>query len=592
MFALLPATLMAGAVKLNASVSRNTLSVDDNFTFTVEVKGSSASLPDVDFPDLTDFYILSGPNQSTSIQFINGAMSSSKSFSYILKPRKTGSFTIGKASVKVDGKNIFSKPITIKVVKGAPPASGKKSPKKMNDASIAGASLFLKTEVSRRSAYIGQQITVAYKLYFKVNVRTYEVETMPPNAGFWTEDFDMPQQPVIENEIVNGINYNVATLRKVALFPTQVGKLKLEPMALNVEAIIRSRRSPRSLFDSFFDNGSRSVRKHVASKAVTINVLPLPEKGKPAGFKGAVGRYKLNVQLDKNKAKVNDAVSLKIKISGTGNLKLIQPPTINLPPDIEQYDPKINTHVSKKSGVIGGSKNIEYVLIPRMPGDYKINPIRLSYFDPRDKSYHTLSSKGLTLHVTGKADRPVISGESGINHKEVALLGRDIRFIKENARLDQTGPDGPLHWWHGVVAVLGLVLFAAFWMYDGHRIRLMGNVALARNRSAGRVANRLLADARKKLNTTDDAAFYKSVQMALSRFVQDKKNLDLTDFNELTAREILSRHKVPSEQIDTYFELLRQADLKQFSGATSVPSEKKAFLEKAGTCITTLGKYL
>jgi len=591
MFVLAPLLLTGADLKITASVSKNTVSIDDNFEFTVELKGPTSSFPDIRLPDLSSFYTLSGPNQSTSIQFVNGAMSSSKSYSYILKPRKIGKFTIGKATVEYKGDILSSQPINISVVKGAPPATGK-TPKKTSDASIAGQSLFLKTIVSRRKAYIGQQINVAYKLYFKVNVRTYEVESMPPNAGFWTEEFDMPAQPVIENEIVNGINYNVATLRKVALFPTQVGKLTLEPMALNVEAVVRSRQSRRSIFDSFFDNGARSVRKHVASKAISIKVLPLPEKGKPVGFNGAVGRFNLKVNADKIKAKVNDAISLKVRISGTGNLKLIQPPVLKLPPDIERYEPKISTKLSKTKNVVSGSKSIEYILIPRMPGSYKIKPIRLSYFDPRTKKYVTRESAPITLNITGKAGGRVLAQGGGINHSEVALLGKDIRFIKETALLKKNDAGGPLRWWHWGSVLLGLIIFVAFWMYDGQRLRLSGNVALARNRGASRMAARLLADARKKINSENETAFFKAVQTALARFVQDKKNIDLTDFNEFTAREILEKHRVPADDIAVYFELLHQADLKQFSGSTSNLSEKKEFLSKANACITTLGKYL
>lgn len=586
-----PIALLADNLQLSASVSKNTVSLDENFKFTVELSGSSTSLPDVNFPDLSSFYVLSGPNQSTSIQYVNGAMSSSKSYSYILKPRKIGRFSIGKATAEADGKILESQPIILTVVKGAVPGV-KKSPKKSSDASIAGQSLFLKTIVSRHQAFIGQQITVAYKLYFKVNVRTYEVESMPPNAGFWTEEFDMPQQPVIENEIINGINYNVATLRKVALFPTQVGKLSLEPMALNVEAIVRANRSRRSLFDSFFDSGSQSVRKHVASKAITIQVLPLPDKGKPARFRGAVGRFNLKLSIDKTAARVNDAISLKVRINGRGNLKLIQPPILNLPPDIERYDPKINTSLAKTKGIISGVKRIEYVLIPRMPGVYTIKPIKISFFNPASKRYETQTSKPFTLHITGKVNSNALNGGSGINHKEVALLGKDIRFIKESADLQVSEQSGSLHWWHLISCIVGLILFFAFWLYDGHRLRLSGNVALARNRGASRVANKLLADARKKLNSDDHIVFYKAVQSALTRFVQDKKNVDLTDFNEPTVRAAMEKHSVPPEQIEVYLKLLHQGDLKQFSGSNSNLAEKKEFLNRAGDCISTLGKYL
>ena len=263
----------------------------------------------------------------------------------------------------------------------------------------------MKTSVSKRKAYVGEEVDVEYKLYFNVSIRSYNLENIPANAGFWNEDFEMPRQPVIHSEIVNGVNYNVAVIRKTALFPTRAGKLTIEPITLTLETVVRAKRSRRNgFFDSFFDDpfNTRTVKKTVSSKPVTIEVKSPPQENKPADFSGAVGRYDFSVTLDKSNVKVNEAVSLKIKLSGTGNIKLIELPKPIIPPDMEQYEPKINSTIKRSGNKISGSKTAEYVLIPRLGGDFTIKPLSFSYFDPKDKKYVTLRSKALTVKVSGK----------------------------------------------------------------------------------------------------------------------------------------------------------------------------------------------
>ncbi len=591
--------LRAEDINLQATVDRNTVSVNEQFRYTVEVSGKSMTLPDVQFPALDDFYILSGPNTSTSVQWINGSMSSSKSFTFYLRPKKEGKFIIGKAYLKYKDVTYESNTVTITVTKSAAKAPAPQSktvqPKQSKDASVAGKDLFLKTVVSRRTAYLGQQIIVEYKLYFRVSVRGYNIDKMPANAGFWTEEFKMPPQPSIGNEIVNGINYNVATLRKIALFPTQSGKLTIEPMQVTLEALVRANRRRRSIFDSFFDDPfGRTVQKTVMSRPITINVLELPAEGRPSSFAGAVGSFRFEASLDKREVSVNEPVSLKLHVKGAGNIKLVQLPKIQAPPDLEQYEPKVSTQIKNDGSSISGKKSAEYVLIPRNVGTFVIKELRFSYFDPNRKKYITVKKGPFTLNV--KADKGMrISGgrASGLlNRQEVELLGKDIRFIKEESDFRPIGYRVYLSFPFWLSVLSALLLFGIFIVYNERQTRLLGDERLARRVKAGKIAVRQLAEAKKMIGAQEQSAFYKAVTSALQGFIQNRMNLDLTDFSEENIRRVLSRKGVDTETVDEYLAVLQESDFRQFASIRAAEDERKDFYEKAKTILTKLEKWV
>ena len=600
LWAVLLAAGLASAqpITIQASVSKNTVGPEEQFSYSVEVSGSTTSLPDVNFPDLSKFYVLSGPNESTNLQWINGKMSSSKILTFYLQPRQAGTFTIAPATVEYKGKTYRSNAITIKVTKTAQaPTAGrqKKQQRGRSDQELLGKSLYLKTEVSRRSAYLGEQITVSYKLYFRAEVRTYNVDKMPGHTGFWVEKFEMPSQPVIESTIINGIRYNVATLDKVALFPTQTGTLTVDPMRITVEAVVRARRSSRSLFDSFFDNPfGRTVRKALVSNPVKINVKPLPEEGKPADFSGAVGNFTLSVTADKTVAQVNDAISIKIKIRGTGNIQLVDIPKLNIPPDLEQYEPKVSTRVNNKGALIGGIKKAEYILIPRHEGEYRIKPVRFTFFNPKTKTYRTLTSNPLQLKIlkgkeTGLAMNPT---GAGLSRQEVTLLGQDIRFIKEYSVFEPLGyrPYLSLSFWFTIVGAL--FLFLAFVVVNERQARIYGDQQVARRHKAGKIAAKQLSKAKSLIAAQDQSAFYKAVSQALQGFVLDKLNMELTEFSSENIRRVFSRRDIPEDEINAYLEVLQESDMGQFANVRADASTRQAVYEKAKKILTRLEKWI
>lgn len=590
--------LAAQDIRVRAYVSKNVVGVDEQFEYSIEVSGKSTSLPDVQFPDLADFYVLSGPNSSTNMQWINGKMSASKTNSFYLQPRKEGRFTIAPARVRYKGKEYTSNSIVITVKKGAAVQNRKKTgqqPAARTDSELTGESLYLKTEVSKKRVYMGEQLLATYRLYFRPDVRTYNTIKKPANTGFWLEDFDLPPQAQIENVIVNGMNYRVATLRKIALFPTQTGTLTLDPMKITVETVVRARRRSRSLFDSFFDDPfGRTVQKSLSTKPVKITVLPLPEENKPADFGGAVGRFRMKVSTDKTTAKVNEAISLKISINGVGNIKLVDLPKIQIPPDLEQYAPKISTKINKSKNRISGLKTAEYILIPRIAGEYTLKPVRFSFFDPAAKSYKTVSSAPIHLSISGGGQSPAAvnaSGGAGYSRQEVALLGKDIRFIKEYSVFTPIGYRPYLTTAYWLLISGGLLFFILFVLYNERKARLYSDVRLARRYKAGKIAAKQLARA-KSLLGAEQSAFYKSVSLALQGFVQDKLNMELTDFSAPNIRRVFKERGIPEQEIDEYLAILQESDLGQFANISSAAEARQQVYDRAKSILTKLEKWI
>jgi len=593
--ALIPGLSRAADITLKATVDRNQVGVNDHFVYTVEISGKSTSLPDPEFPSFEGFSVLSGPNTSTNIQFVNGAMSSSKSYAFYLMPEKEGDFLIQAATVEVDGEALSSNTINIKVVKGTnkPPAADKKA-NTSDNGDISGESLILKTLVDKKKVYQNEQILVEYKLYFRVSVRSYNIEKMPATPGFWMEEFKMSSQPPVSTEIINGINYQVATLRKVALFPTRSGDMKIEPMVISVDALAPRRARTRSLFDNFFDDPfGRTIKKTLQSEAVTISVQPLPEKNRPKDFDGVVGRYDLTASADNTQLKTNEAVSLKLTVRGTGNIKLVKPPALKLPPDMEVYDPREKTDISTENNKISGSKTVEYVVVPRLKGEYQIEPVSLSYFDPVRGEYKRSSTTPIILDVLqGENSASALLGGSNLSKQEVELLGEDIRYIKEKAEFfidDQNLYDNWLYLISYFLPFLALILA---WRYHVNQTKLKGNIQLARRQKAGKLASKHLSQARKMMKSGDEPAFYRATSDALQGFVCDRLSLQISDFSSVSVRPALQKAGLGDDEVDEYLSCLQESDFRRYAGTTDGSGETEKFYERAKKILTRLEKYI
>ena len=526
---------VAADASFEASVDKNPVALGDQFTlsFTLSNAGVGGG-KNMRLPDLSRFHIMSGPNQSTSMQFINGAVSSTVTYSYILQPKDMGKFTIAAAMIEADGKQYATRPIALEVVKGTPRQKQQAPPADDVGAQI-GDNLFLKAVVDKNHVTLGEQINLTFKLYTRVSVSNYGVDKSPAMTGFWGEDIDSPKNIALSNEVVNGKQYHVGVIRKMALFPTQSGNLEIAPMEVTTQVQMQT----RSLdpFDAFFrDPFGRTVNYKVRSEPIRIKVDPLPP-GAPPSFKGAVGRFTMNTAVDRKTTKTNEPVTLKVTISGTGNIKVLEVPEIELPRDFEQYPPKISDNIDRQEGRISGSKTFEYLIIPRYPGRKTIKPLTFSYFDLGKREYVNLQSPQIELNVEqGTASAPPII--AGGNQEDVQLLNQDIRFIKVGR--PSFSRRGDFFYKSGMFAALvflPVLGFAGAFVFARQRQAEMLDAAGYRNRRALKVAQKGLKQAEQLLaskvsgSSSKKLEFYSEVSRALHKYLGDKLNIQQADLS-------------------------------------------------------------
>jgi len=586
--------LHAQNVSVTASVDQTRIGLNENFTFVVEVSGEAG---EPKLPDMNAFAALAGTSTSQNIQIINGRMSSSRSYQYTFFARSTGKFTINAVEVEVKGQIFRSQPIEIEIVAGPSPQqspqSGAGRGQQNEPPPNLEGNLYLETKIDRSRVYQNEPVIIRYRIYTRLNISSYGISTLPNYSGFWTEDFPMPQQPQTRRETINGQTYLVAEIKKTALFPQSVGKKKLEPLVIECEVQLPRRRS-RDIFDQFFDDPflARTTRQPVSSRPVEIEVMPLPEEGKPANFSGAVGNFSITAGVDRNQVKTNEAITLKVKVSGTGNIKVLPKPPIDLPADFEIYDPKVAENINHDNDQISGSKTWEYVLVPRFQGSHEIKPITLSYFDPRAKTYRVAGAAPISLTVEkGAGDFAPVAG--GVSKEDVRLLGQDVRFIS-TAALPFKNTHGVFYAQPLFLCLLALPVAAllAALVYQRHQEKLSANVAYARSRKAGGMAQKQLAAAKKFLRKNDEKNFYAEVQRALMGFLGNKLNVAEAALITDDVERMLVEKKVNWEIIRAYLDCLHTCDFQRFAPAQSNGKVMQDFYEQARRALEAMERAL
>ena len=591
--------IFAAEITFIASVNKNPVGTNEQFsiTYTLNTQGSNFQAP-----TFRDFNVLSGPNQSTSMQFINGNMSQSVSFTYYLTANSEGTFRIDPATITVNRGKVKSNTLTINVVKGQKAQSGAQQQKSNDaDAGISSNSVFLRVSVNKSSVYRGEALLATYKLYTKVNLVNYSIDKLPALNGFWSQELKMPQQLELTTENYNGEMYRVGIVKKVLLFPQQSGTLTIEPMEGSCIARIQTQRkrsnNPFDIFnDPFFNDpffgSAQDVKVNVKSLPVKITVKDLPQENDNA-FKGAIGSFSLQATTDNDKVKANDAINLKIKISGKGNLKLIDAPEVEVPTDFEKYDPKVSDNTNISESGVSGSKTFEYLLIPRHEGEYTIDPIKFTYFDLDKKQYEQLQSSAFKITVKG------ISGDASAaqsvatsqNKTDIKLLGKDISFIKTGKL---TTKPATTFYLSGLYYLLVAIPFAALILlilYIRKRNRLAGDAEYMRSSRATKMAHKRLSIAKKMIDAKKDDAFYEEISKAIYGYASDKLNINFSEMTKENLRQKLINRNIPdalTERIiatNDLCELARYAPLTQNNNTQSIYTE-------AAAIITELENYL
>ncbi|MFQ5706441.1 MAG: BatD family protein [bacterium] len=593
--------LLGQGLELSAHVDRTPVSLNQQFELTVELSGSDANkAPEPAVPDIEEFASYLGSGSSQNIQIINGRMSVSKTISYHFIATKVGKFQIPPIEIRYRGKRFATDAIPIEIVQGqaaAPQTQGRRqnraAPKATGDLSDV---LFLRATANKKRVYQNEPIVVSYKIYMAVTVTTYGISQLPNTVGFWNEEIPLPQRPGLHEELVNGRRFRVAEIKKLVLFPQGPGMKTLDPLTIECEVQMKRRRRRNDLFDSFFEDPffglTQTVRRNVTSNPLSIEVMPLPENGKPDDFSGAVGIFSISNAVDKTEVKTNEAVTLKVNISGTGNIKFLPKPHISFPTDFEVYDPKISENINRKNNVISGSKTFEYILIPRFPGNQVIKPISFSYFDLNKNKYKTVRTNPVTISVS-KGNEQLVSVGIGSSKEDVKFIGKDIRFIQ--MRLPEFHKIGRVfykEWPFFAILIVPLLLLGATVGYQKHLEKLNTNVAYARSRKANQMALKRLRLANKQLKQSNASAFYGEVSKALMGFIGDKFNVFaaglMTDQVEAMLRQRGAREEVATE----FLECLKDCEYRRFAPSAADNGALQDFFERSKNAIISLEREI
>lgn len=536
---------------------------------------NSQDIKDFRAPSIKGFDVLMGPSRSqqSSIQIINGKRTSNSStaFTYILLAGSPGTYTIPAASVEVNGEKVFSNAISIKVLpqdqnsgnsgnNGGGSASSSRS--QAAGSRISANDLFITATASKTTVHEQEAILLTYKVYTVVNLRQLRGD-MPDLKGFHTQEVDLPQQKKFTLEHYKGRNYNTTVWSQYVLFPQQTGKLEIP--SITFDGVVAQQTVSDDPFDAFFNGGGYvEVKKKITTPKVVINVQPLPAK--PAGFSGAVGEFKLASSINATDVKTNDAVTIKLTLSGTGNMKLIGTPEMKFPQDFEIYDPKVTDDYKLTSNGLTGTKTFEYLAIPRHAGNFTIPAVEFTYFDLKSNSYKTLKTEAYNLKVAkgqGNADQ-VISDFT--NKESVKMLGKDIRFIKLGD--SSLRPKGDFFF--GTVGyylcyLIPLLLFVVFAVIYRQKALDNANVAKVKTKKANKVATRRMKLAGKLLAENKKNEFYDEVLKALWGYISDKLSIPVSQLSKDNIEAELTNYGVQEALIAEFIGVLNECEYARYA---------------------------
>ncbi len=591
--------LFGSDIKITATVDRTTIGINQTFTLEVELSGEGANKAgDPKLPDIADFATFMGNSgTSTNMQIINGKMSLSTTYSFTFMATKVGEFTIPPVIINFSGQEFSSTPISIEIAQSTTPQPqarqrDARTPADQPSLKNLEDNLFLHVSVNKRRVYVNEPLILAYKIYTRVTVTQYGIGKLPNTAGFWAEEFPLGNQPKTYEEILNGKKYIVAEIKRMALFPTDAGTKTIGPM--EIECSIRVQQQRRSIFDSFFDDPffGRTVNQTIASKSLNVEVLPLPDENKPKSFSGLVGQFNLSADVDKTSIKTNEAISLKIKISGSGNIKMIPIPNVEVPPDFEKYEPKVTENINRTENAVSGSKTFEYVLIPRYPGVQKIKPVLFSYFDIANKKYRILSTPEIVIDVAKGSDE-FMTVTSGLSKEEVKLLGKDIRFIQTgNAEFSKIGSYLYKKSYFILLLIFPILAVLASYGYRRHLDKLSGNIAYARSRKANQLAMKKLHKAKRLLSESRQKEFYAETANSLMGFLGDKFNIASAGIIADQVEELMKSKNIQEDVIRQYLSCLQVCDYQRFAPSNSNLQGMKDFFDQAKQAIVSLERVI
>lgn len=547
------------------------VAVGDQFRLSFVV--STTNVKDFKAPTIKGFDVLMGPSRSqqNSVQVINGNTTSTSSvtFTYILMATTEGTFTIPGATIVAEGNEVISNSVQIKVLPedkaNGISSGGETGTSSSSASSISNSDLFVVANVNKTTVYEQEAFLLTYKIYTAIDLRGFDNVKLPDFKGFHSQEVDLPSDRKWELEHYRGRNYRSTVYRQFILFPQQTGELVID--AARFDASVAQANQAIDPFDAFFNgrNAYVEIKKSLFTPKLTITVNPLPQP-KPENFSNGVGEFSLNSSINSTNLKTNDAITLKIEIAGTGNLKLISNPEVKFPEDFEIYDPKVESSSQLTTGGLSGNMVIEYLAIPRNPGTYKIPSAQFSYFDINSKSYKTLSTEEYVLQVEKGEGGSSTQTITNYSKEDLRVLNQDIRFIKQNEVTMTPRGDyffGTLPYW--LCYLIPIVVFIILFFLNRKRIADNADLAMVKNRKANKVATKRMKKAGNLLKNNQKDAFYDEVLQALWGYVSDKLSIPVSKLSKDNIEDELKKYGVSDELVENFINVLNSCEYVRYA---------------------------
>ncbi|PKA83044.1 oxygen tolerance protein BatD [Ulvibacter sp. MAR_2010_11] len=572
---------MQAQIQFEAKLSKKRLGINERLRVDFEMNQDGDNFNP---PDFRGFRVVGGPNQAISNSYINGRRSYSKTYSYFLSPQSRGKFTIGQATIEIEGQTYKTNPIEVEITAAV------EQPKDENNAEyVASENVHLVAEVSNSNPYLNEAITVVYKMYVSHDVSITsswrEIDT-PKYADFWSQNIDNQGNFKIYEGEFKGENYRYVILRTTVLYPQKTGELNIEPLTLDVPIDVQGNKR-----DIFGRRLMTRVNKTISAGNRTITVKPLPTEGRPDNFNGAVGSFQFNVTTNKTTLDAGEALEMAIKVSGEGNIKLFDLPTVKLPSSLEMYEPERSENVRTNRTGMAGDITEKYTIVPQFKGNYPIRPIPFSYFDPKTEKYNTISSNEIILNVV---NGPVTSENSTTSNnsdskKAVVLSKEQFKYIKLNAELQSKSHEpffkSVLFW-----SLLGgpLLLIPIFIIVGKKRDKRLADYEGNRLRKADRMAKKYLSEAKK--NMANKATFYEALERALHNYLKAKLNIETSEMAKDRIAVLLEEREVSGANIQQFTNLLKSCEFARYTPASNVTIQQD--YNKAVETIAAIDKQI
>lgn len=574
---LLATTLASSQVKFEAKVSKKKLGINERLRIDFEMNADGDNFSP---PSFSGFTIIGGPNQSVSNSWINGVRSYKKTYSYFLTPKKRGTYTISQASITIKGETYKTTPIRVEVTAAVD------KPKDPNDPNfVASNNIHLVAEVSNANPYLNEAITVVYKLYVAPNtgVDNWQEIDIPKYNDFWSQTIDTKGQRVQEGTF-NGEDYRYLVLRKTVLYPQKTGKLNIEPLTLDVSVQV-----PTNRRDFFGGRVMARANKKVSAGNKTITVKPLPTKGKPADFSGAVGDFSFKFTTSKTALDATESLQAKLEVKGKGNLKLFSLPKLNLPSALEVYEPEHSEKISTTARGMQGSISDTYTIVPQYQGKYPLPSVSFSYFDLKTKSYKRLSSDEIVVNVLNgpTASNTQSATPTGVSKQAVTTTNSKFEFIKTATSFSPVQKEhffkSTLFWSLLLLPFLAIPLVV---LARKQKATLDADVVGNKRRKADKLAKKYLKGAKTQLGKKE--AFYEALEKALHNYLKAKLQIETSDLSKDKIIALLQERNVTEDVIQNFIAIFENCELARYTPITNVTMQDD--YEKAANTISLIDK--